>query len=79
MTTSALCLLNSLFIDVMQQNLPTNVDISSASSIEIQEDVKYLYDFMKKTTSLKVCTCFTYIKTYQYMKIKKTHVLLTLY
>lgn len=71
MTTSALCLLNSLFIDDMQQNLPSNVDLNNASSLEILEDVKYLYDFMKKTTSLKVCAWFTYIKTYQCRKIIK--------
>lgn len=79
MTTSALCLLNSLFIDVLQQNLPTNVDLSNASSIEIQDDVKYLYDFMKKTTSLKVRALFSYIKPYQYIKIKIIHVLLAVY
>lgn len=57
LTTSALCLLNSLFIDILQQDLYTNTDYGDSSIIGVQEDIKFLYDFMKKTTSLKLFHC----------------------
>ncbi|GBM13472.1 hypothetical protein AVEN_16637-1 [Araneus ventricosus] len=54
LTTSALCLLNTLFVEVLNKEWPGLLNISASDAENITTDIKYLYDFMKRSPSLKV-------------------------
>ncbi|XP_054712568.1 serine/threonine-protein kinase 11-interacting protein-like isoform X2 [Uloborus diversus] len=53
LTTSALCLLNSLFADVLNHDW-YNTELSDCNVVDVVADVQFLFDFMKRTTNLKL-------------------------
>ncbi|KFM62149.1 Serine/threonine-protein kinase 11-interacting protein, partial [Stegodyphus mimosarum] len=55
LTTAALCLLNNLFVEILNSEECSD-DLSSTNMLtsRITADVQYLYDFMKETSFLKL-------------------------
>lgn len=51
LATSALCLLNNLFVEILNDGWIAD---SNSSFESVEDDVKFLYDFMKNIPSLKV-------------------------
>ncbi|GFT43704.1 hypothetical protein NPIL_416661 [Nephila pilipes] len=54
LTTSALCLLNSLFVEVLNKEWPKSMSLSASEAEDIAADARFLCDFMKKVSFLKL-------------------------
>ncbi|XP_042898346.1 serine/threonine-protein kinase 11-interacting protein isoform X3 [Parasteatoda tepidariorum] len=54
LTTSALCLLNTLFWDLLDDEGRFSSHLFLPEDVEISEDIQFLYSFIKRTTTLKL-------------------------
>lgn len=54
LTTSALCLLNSIFVEVLNKEWPQSMNLSVSEAEDIAADARFLCDFMKKASFLKL-------------------------
>ncbi|GFY70647.1 hypothetical protein TNIN_406132 [Trichonephila inaurata madagascariensis] len=54
LTTSALCLLNSIFVEVLNKEWAQLMNLSASEAEDIAADARFLCDFMKRVSFLKL-------------------------